>query len=133
MNNDRKKVSSGSPYEKSIGFSRAIRVGNRIIVSGTAPIAPDGSSWAVGDAYGQAKRCLEIMQEAINEAGGSMADVVRTRMYLTDAKYEADVGRAHGEYFSDTRPAATMVVVKALVRNEWLVEMEAEAIINDTE
>jgi enamine deaminase RidA (YjgF/YER057c/UK114 family) len=130
MSNDRKRVSSGSPYEKTIGFSRAVRVGNRIIIAGTAPIAPDGTSAAVGDVYGQAKRCLEIIENAITEAGGSMADVVRTRMYLTDAKYEADVGRAHGEFFSDIRPAATMVVVKGLVRDEWLVEMEAEAIVD---
>lgn len=129
MNENRKRISSGSPYEKSIGFSRAIRLGNRIIVSGTAPIADDGTSAAVGDAYGQAKRCLEIIEKAITEAGGRMLDVVRTRIYLIDVRYEADVARAHGEYFSQIRPAATVIIVKGLVREEWLVEIEAEAVV----
>lgn len=126
---DRQRVSSGSPYEKTIGFCRAVRVGDRIIVSGTGPIAEDGSSAAIGDAYGQAKRCLEIIQRAIEEAGGSLADIVRTRQYVTDRAVWKEVGRAHGEFFGQIRPASTMVVVAGLVREEWLVEIEAEAII----
>lgn len=127
----RKNISSGSPYEKVIGFSRAVRVGNILAVAGTAPIAPDGSTAAPGDAYGQAKRCLEIMAAAIAEGGGRLEDVVRTRMYLTDASVQDEVGRAHGEYFGQIRPAATMVVVKGLVRDDWLVEMEADCLIED--
>lgn len=126
---ERKRVSSGSPYEPTIGFSRAVRVGDRIIVSGTGPIAPDGSSAAVGDAYGQAKRCLEIIKQAIEEAGGKLGDVVRTRQFITDLSVWEEVGKAHGEFFADIRPASTMVVVSGLVRPEWLVEIEAEAIV----
>ena len=120
---------SGSPYEKSIGFCRAVRVGNQITVAGTAPIAPNGSTAAPGDAYGQAKRCLEIIAQAIEELGGKMSDVVRTRMYLTDASAEDGVGRAHGEVFSDIQPAATMVFVAGLCRDDWLVEIEADCLI----
>lgn len=127
---DRKRVFSGSPYESTIGFCRAIRVGDRIIVSGTGPIGPDGSSAAVGNAYGQAKRCLEIIKAAIEEAGGSLYDVVRTRQYVTDRSVWEEVGRAHGEFFGKIQPASTMVVVKGLVREEWLVEIEAEAILS---
>ena len=125
----KKLISSGSPYEKVIGFSRAVRVGNMLAVAGTGPIAPDGSTAAVGDAYGQAKRCLEIIAKAIEEGGGKLTDVIRTRMYITEAKVQDEVGRAHGEYFADIRPAATMVVVKELVRDDWFVEIEAECII----
>lgn len=126
---ERKNISSGSPYESKIGFSRAVKIGHRICVAGTGPIGPDGSTAGVGDAYLQAKRCLEIIQQAIIDGGGKMADVIRTRMYITDAAIQDDVGKAHGEFFADVRPAATMVVVKGLVRDEWLVEIEAEAII----
>lgn len=122
-------ISSGSPYEKEIGFSRAVRVGNILAVAGTGPIAPDGSTAAVGDANGQAKRCLEIIAAAIEEGGGKLSDVIRTRMYITDSSVQDAVGKAHGEYFADIRPAATMVVVKELVRDDWFVEIEAECII----
>lgn len=125
----RQKAFSGSPYEKPIGFCRAVRVGNQICVSGTAPIAPDGSTAAPGDAYGQAKRCFEIIRQAIEEVGGKISDVVRTRMYLTDASSEEAVGRAHGEFFSEIQPAATMVVVAGLLRDDWLVEIEADCLI----
>lgn len=131
MNNNRKRISSGSPYEKTVGICRAIRVGDRILVSGTAPMTDDGSSAAVGDAYGQAKRCLEIIEKAITEAGGSISDVVRTRMFMTDIKYGTDVSRAHGEYFSDIRPVSTIVIVKGFMRDEWMVEIEAEAIVSE--
>jgi len=125
----RKNISSGSPYENVIGFSRAVRVGSILAVAGTAPIAPDGSTAASGDAYGQAKRCLEIIAKAIDNGGGRLDDVVRTRMYITDASVQDEVGRAHGEYFGRIKPAATMVVVKGLVRDDWLVEIEAECLI----
>ena len=121
-----KRVSSGSLFEKTIGFSRAVRIGNMIAVSGTGPIAPDGSTASPGDAYAQAKRCLEIIAEAIKEAGGSLDNVFRTRMYITDASDQDKIGRAHGEYFGEIKPASTMVVVKALVRDDWLVEIEAD-------
>ena len=127
---DRKLYSSGSPYEKTFGFSRAVKVGNILAVSGTGPIAPDGSTASVGDAYGQAKRCLEIITQAIEDAGGKLENVIRTRMYITDASVQDDVGKAHGEYFSDIRPAATMVVVKGLVRDDWFVEIEADCLLD---
>ncbi len=122
---ERKRISSGSPYEGRIGFSRALAVGGRVVVSGTAPVWPDGS--CDPDATVQARRCLEIIEQALTEAGTSLTDVVRTRMFLTDAADADAVGRAHGEVFGDTRPAATMVVVKALLDPRWKVEIEAEA------
>ena len=129
--NKRRLISSGSPYEKSIGFSRAVRIGNVIAVSGTAPIGPDGRTVGEGDAYAQARRCLEIIKEAIEEAGGRLQDVVRTRIYITDLSVWEQVGRAHGEFFTEIRPAATMVVVKSLVDPVWLVEIEAECIVRN--
>jgi enamine deaminase RidA (YjgF/YER057c/UK114 family) len=119
---------SGSPYEAAISFSRAVRLGDRILVSGTAPVEPDGSS-TPGDAGAQAARCLDIIRAAIEELGGTMADVVRTRMFIVDPADAEAVGRAHGAVFADIRPAATMVVVSALLRPEWRVEIEAEAVL----
>ena len=121
----RRKITSGSPYEARIGFSRAIAVDGRVLVSGTAPVWPDGS--CDEDAHTQARRCFEIIASALAEAGATLAQVVRTRMFLTDAGDADAVGRAHGEVFGDTRPAATMVVVKALLDPRWKVEIEAEA------
>jgi len=128
-----KKVSSGSPYEKLFGFSRAVRAGNVIHVAGTAPIADDGTSVHVGDAYLQAKRCLDIIANAIEEAGGRLDQVVRTRVYLTDFSKADEAGRAHGEFFSIIQPASTMVIVKGLLREDWLVEIEAECWIDPNE
>ncbi len=125
----KKLISSASPYEETIGFSRAVRIGNTIAVSGTGPIAPDGTTACVGDAYGQAKRCLEIIQQAIEDAGGKLSDVIRTRMYITDVSKSEAIGKAHGEFFSKIKPAATMVVVKGLVRDDWYVEIEAECMV----
>jgi len=125
---ERIRVSSGSPFEATIGFSRAVRVIDRVLVSGTAPIWPDGS--CPDDAGAQARRCLEIIEAALEEVGASMADVVRTRMFITDAKDGDVIGRAHGEVFGEIRPAATMVVVAALLDPRWKVEIEAEAIVN---
>ena len=122
--------SSASPYEGSIGFSRAVRVGSRILVSGTAPVEPDGSS-TVGDAEAQAARCFAIIMEAVEALGGSAGDIVRTRMFLRDAADAAAVGRAHGRVFGAIRPAATMVAGAVLLRPEWLVEIEAEAELAD--
>ncbi len=122
----RRRTSSGSPYENSIGFCRAVRTGNRIVVAGTGPIAPDGSTAAPGDAYGQAKRCFEIITAAIEDLGGKTSDVVRTRMFLVNVEDWEAVGRAHGEVFAKTKPAATMLAVKELIGEDWLVEIEAE-------
>jgi enamine deaminase RidA (YjgF/YER057c/UK114 family) len=122
-------VASGSPYESTIGFSRAVRVGNRVLVSGTAPIWPDGS--CDPDPEVQARRCLEIMLTALKETGAKPEDVVRTRMFLTDPSYADAVGRAHGEVFATIRPAATMIVVAALLDPRWNVEIEAEAIVDE--
>ncbi len=127
---DRQHASSGSPFEASIGFSRAVRVGDRILVSGTAPVEDDGSS-TTGDAEVQADRCLALIVRAIEQLGGSAEDVVRTRQYLVDAADAEAVGRAHGRWFGDIRPASTMIVVAALLREEWRVEIEAEAIVKE--
>jgi len=121
----RKRVSSGSPFESTIGFSRAIRVGDRILVSGTAPIWPDGS--CDPDPAVQTRRCLEIIEAALAELGASVSDVVRTRMFITDASDADAVGRTHGEVFGDVKPAATMVVVAELLDPRWKVEIEIEA------
>lgn len=122
-------VSSGSPYETSIGFSRAVRVGDLVAVSGTAPIAEDGLAAAPGDAYGQARRCLEIIERALVEAGASLRDVQRTRIYVTDRAVWAEVARAHAEAFEEVRPASTCVVVAGLLDPAWCVEIEADAVL----
>ena len=124
----RQRVSSGSPFEPTIGFSRAVRVGDRVLVAGTAPIWPDGS--CDPDPEEQTARCLEIIVAALAEAGATPDDVVRTRMFLVDPADGDAVGRAHGRVFGDIRPAATMVAVAALLRPEWKVEIEAEAVIS---
>ncbi len=121
----RKRVSSGSPFESTIGFSRAVKVGERILVSGTAPIWPDGS--CDPDPAVQTKRCLEIIGSALEELGASLQDVVRTRMFITRPADADAIGRAHGEVFGEIRPAATMVIVAGLLDERWHVEIEAEA------
>lgn len=126
----RRLISSGSPYEPTMGFSRAVCVGDRVIVAGTAAIWADGSCDA--DPEVQAKRCLEIILDALAEAGAGPADVVRTRMFITDAAYGEAVGRAHGAVFGEVRPASTIVVVAGLLRPEWKVEIEAEAVLSDS-
>lgn len=122
----RKKIGSRSPYEEPIGFSRAIKTGDRILVSGTAPISEDGSAAFPGDVYKQTLRCLEIIEAAIIEAGGQLEDVVRTRVYLTDANTWKEAGRAHGEFFGKIRPASTFIEVSRLIDPDWTVEIEAE-------
>lgn len=125
----RQNVSSGSPYEPTIGFSRAVRVGDRVLVAGTTPIWPDGS--VDPDPEAQARRCIEIMLTALQETGGRPEDVVRTRMYITDVSDAEAVGRAHGSLFSGIRPASTMVVITALLDSRWKVEMELEAVLGE--
>ena len=122
----KKRISSGSPFEEAIGFSRAIRSGNRILVSGTAPIADNGHVAFPGDVYSQTLRCLQIIEKAILETGGKLEDVVRTRVYLTDSDKWKDAGKAHGEYFGKIRPASTFVGISRLIDPDWLVEIEAE-------
>jgi enamine deaminase RidA (YjgF/YER057c/UK114 family) len=122
-------ISSGSPYEKPIGFSRAVRVGNTISVAGTAPMTPDGQTASPGDVYGQAKRCLEIIRQAVEDAGSRLEHVTRTRVMLTDVSRWEEAARAHGEFFGDIRPASTIVGVSAFVRPDWLVEIEADAVV----
>ncbi len=124
----RQVTQTASPYEESIGFSRAVRVGDRILVSGTAPVEADGSS-TPGDAEAQAERCLDIIIGSVRALGGQRTDIVRTRIFITDPADAEAVGRAHGRRFADVRPAATMVVVSGLLRPEWRVEIEAEALV----
>lgn len=127
----RQNIASGSPFEGVIGFSRAVRVGHHIAVSGTAPIGPDGSTVGVGDAYRQAKRCLEIIAQALEDAGASLQDVVRTRIFLKNMEDWEEVARAHAEAFRNVRPASTVVQVSRFVDPEWLVEIEADAVVPD--
>lgn len=124
----RPRVSSGSPYESRYGFSRAVRINDRVVVAGTAPIWPDGT--VDPDPKAQTRRCIEIMLAALEDLGGSAADVVRTRMFITDAAIGDRVGEAHGEFFSEIRPASTMVVVAGLLDPRWVVEMEMEAVLD---
>jgi enamine deaminase RidA (YjgF/YER057c/UK114 family) len=126
---DRHLVSSGSPFEPTIGFSRAVRVGDRVIVSGTGPVVPAGK--CADDVSVQARRCFEIIETALEEAGASLRDVVRTRMYITAAEYADAVGEVHGAVLGAVRPAATMVVVTELLDPAWKVEIEAEAVVPD--
>ncbi|HEY8726926.1 MAG TPA: RidA family protein [Gaiellaceae bacterium] len=125
---DRRLVSSGSPYEPTIGFSRAVRDGRHVFVAGTCAVMPDGGAPPPA-AYGQAKRCLEIIAAALAEAGAAAEHVVRTRTFLLNAADWEEVGRAHGELFRDVRPASTMIVVSALLDPRWLVEIEADALL----
>jgi len=124
---DRQRISSGSPFEPTIGFSRALRAGDRVFVSGTGPVVPGGG--CPDDAGAQARRCFEIIEAALAEAGAVLSDVVRTRMYLTCADDGAAVGAVHGELLGHVRPAATMVVVAGLLDPTWKVEIEAEAVL----
>ena len=126
---ERINISSGSEYEKPIGFSRAVRIGNIISVAGTAPIAADGSTAYPDDLYNQTKRCIEIISKAITDAGGQLDNVIRTRMFLKDISIWKEAAKAHGEYFSEIRPACSFIEVKGLIMTDWLVEMEADCVI----
>ena len=122
----RQDISGGSPYEPIIGFSRAVRIGNTVHVSGTGPVGADSE-----DAAGQTRRIFEIVEEVLKKAGASLDQVVRTRMYLAHAEDWEAVGRVHGEFFSKSRPASTMIVVAALLNPAWRIEMEFEAVLPD--
>jgi enamine deaminase RidA (YjgF/YER057c/UK114 family) len=127
MLDQRRHVSSGSAFEQTFGFSRAVRVGSRVFVSGTAPVWPDGS--CPEDPALQARRCFEIIAAALFEAGAGLADVVRTRMFLVSAEDSGQIGAVHRELLGAVRPAATMVVVAALLDPRWKVEIEVEAAV----
>lgn len=127
-----KLVSSGSPYEPRVGISRAVRAGALLVVSGTAPLGPDGRTVGVGDAGAQARRCLEIIQRALESAGATLADVVRTRILLTRIEDWEEVSLAHGEVFRDIRPANTIMQITRFIDPDWLVEIEADAVVPDT-
>lgn len=127
---ERRNISSGGPWEASIGYSRAVRIGDRVVVSGTSAALPDGSVLGPGDTYAQANRCFDVIEAALVHAGSSVADVVRTRIYLTPGANWEEAGRAHGERFGDVRPALTVVYVVALVHPDMLVEIEAEAVVS---
>jgi enamine deaminase RidA (YjgF/YER057c/UK114 family) len=124
----RRLVSSGSPFEASVGYSRAVRDGRHVFVAGTCAVMPEGADPPT-DAYGQARRCLEIIVTALAEAGAAPEHVVRTRTFLLDVDDWEEVGRAHGEVFADVRPASTMLVTAGLLDPRWVVEIEAEALL----
>ena len=125
----RQLISSGSPFEKPIGFSRAVRVGNTIDVSGTAPLAPGGGTAYPGDLYRQTRTCLEIIKDAVEKAGGRMEDIIRTRIMLVDISRWQEAARAHGECFGEIRPASTFVQVSRFIDADWLVEIEADGVV----
>jgi len=127
----RQLISSGSPYEPQVGISRAVRVGAIITVSGTAPLSPEGLTVAPGDAGAQVRRCLEIIEAALEKAGAALRHVVRTRTLLTRIDDWQSVAAVHGEFFRDIRPANTIMQVVRFIDPEWLVEMEADAVLDD--
>jgi enamine deaminase RidA (YjgF/YER057c/UK114 family) len=127
---ERQRISGHSPYEPVFGFSRAVVAGERVLVSGTAPVPPGGGPPPSGP-YDQARLCLDLIGEALHKAGSGLDHVVRTRMFITDAAHWREVARAHGEVFATIRPAATAVIVSGLLDPAWLVEIEAEAVLPD--
>jgi enamine deaminase RidA (YjgF/YER057c/UK114 family) len=127
----RRLISSGSYLEPEIGFSRAVRVGAHIFVAGTAPILAGGGAASPGDVYGQTRRCLEIIGEALREAGATFGDVTRTRMMLIDIANWREAARAHGEVFAEARPACTFMQVSGFIDPAWLIEIEVDAVARD--
>jgi isochorismate pyruvate lyase len=127
---DKKVVRSGAPWEDQVGYCRALRVGPHVVVSGTAPVGENGLVFAKGDAYLQAGKCIEIIATALGEVGASLADVVRTRMFVTDIERWEEFGRAHREAFGDVTPATSMVEVSRLIDPDMLIEIEADAIVS---
>lgn len=126
---ERRRAFTGAPWEQQVGYCRAVRVGDRIVVSGTAPVADDGSVHAPGDGQAQAQRCIELIERALAELDASLADVVRTRMYVTDISRWEEFGRAHAQAFGEHPPATAMVQVAALIDPDMLIEIEAEAVL----
>jgi len=123
------RVFTGAPWESQVGYCRAIRAGNQIYVTGTAPVGDDGCVDAPGDAYAQSRRCLEIIAESLERLGVSLSDVVRTRLFVTDIPRWKEYGKAHHEVFRDAPPATTMVEVKALIDPAMLIEIEVDAVV----
>ena len=127
---ERQNISSGTPWEEKYGYSRAVRVGDTLHVAGTTASDEQGQVMAVGDPYGQAIYIFQKIERALKEAGASMADVVRVRMYVTDISHADDFGRAHGDTFRDIRPVSTMVEISGLIDDEHLIEIEAYAVLD---
>lgn len=125
------RVYSGAPWEAKVGYCRGVRAGRHVYLTGTAPVADGGGVHAPGDAYEQARRCLEIIERALQGLGATMADVVRTRMFVTDISRWEEFGRAHGECFAAHPPATTMVEVRSLIDPAMLIEIEADAVCTD--
>ena len=128
MTSEIRRAFSGAPWESRVGYCRALRAGDHVYVTGTAPVAEAGGVHAPGDAYAQARRCFEIIERALREVGAELADVVRTRMFVTDISRWEEFGRAHREFFGGHPPATTMVEVRALIAPEMLIEIEADAV-----
>ncbi|MDJ0950002.1 MAG: RidA family protein [Alphaproteobacteria bacterium] len=128
---DRQTVSTGSPYEPIVGFSRAVRIGQIIAIGGTAPLGPDGKTVGVGDPAAQARRCFEITDAALRELGAGLSDVIRTRFLLTRIEDWEAVARVHGEIFADVRPVNTIAQVSRFIDPDWLLETEVDAVVSE--
>jgi len=127
----RKRVFSGAEWEARVGYCRAVAVGAQVFIGGTAPVKPGGGTHAPGDAYAQAQRCFDIIEAALGELGGTLADVVRTRMYVTDISRWPEIGQAHRERLGQAPPAATMVEVRRLISDDMLIEIEVDAVLSN--